>query len=153
MRVYKKTDIVYPHKTGCSCFRCSGVVWNKGLKGIHLNPKNEIKKGQHLSPSTEIKKGQRLSPDTEFKRQGKNLSYFGIHSWVYRKFGKATKCEDCGSIFNIDWANISGNYLENRIDWKQLCGKCHHKFDRISEKIWSSRRKNNTVKWKEVMQH
>ena len=24
--------IVHPHKENCSCFRCSGVAWNKGLK-------------------------------------------------------------------------------------------------------------------------
>lgn len=42
--------------------------WNKGLKGIHLNTKTEIKKGQHLSRKTEFKKGQRYSPETEFKK-------------------------------------------------------------------------------------
>lgn len=63
--------------------------WNKGLKGIHLNPLTEfkkghvpankgkphpyghkIKKGEHISPRTEIKKGQHLSPKTELTSEG-----------------------------------------------------------------------------------
>lgn len=43
----------FPHPRGT----LGKPAWNKGLKGIHLSPKTEIKKGQHLSAKTELKKG------------------------------------------------------------------------------------------------
>ena len=30
----------------------------------------------------------------------------------------------------IQWANISGNYLEEKTDWIALCVPCHKKFDK-----------------------
>lgn len=30
----------------------------------------------------------------------------------------------------FQWANISGEYLRIVSDWKQLCVKCHKKFDK-----------------------
>ena len=31
--------------------------------------------------------------------------------------------------WNIQWANISGNYIRERGDWLGLCVKCHRKYD------------------------
>lgn len=36
---------VFPHKQDCKCFRCSGVVWNKG-KHYSLKHEGQFKKGQ-----------------------------------------------------------------------------------------------------------
>jgi hypothetical protein len=37
--------VIYSHKANCTCFRCSGIVWNKGIK-TGLVPKTAFKKGQ-----------------------------------------------------------------------------------------------------------
>ena len=145
-----KKGQVYVHKTNCKCFRCSGVSWNKGLKGVMPTPWNKGTKGLTKVNSGSFKKGERRSIKTEFKRNAKELSYMGVHSWIRRIYDKAIWCSWCGSCVNIDWANISGEYKEDRKDWIQLCGKCHHKFDKISEKIWATRRKNGTDKWRGV---
>ncbi len=34
----------------------------------------------------------------------------------------------------IQWANISGNYTENKNDWIALCKRCHYKFDNVEER-------------------
>lgn len=75
--------------------------------------------------------------------KGNNISYVGIHAWLYRKFGKATKCENkkCfyprtnahGDILlkpkSFQWANKSGEYLRDIGDWMQLCTSCHKRHD------------------------
>ncbi len=102
--------------------------WNKGLKGIHLNP------------TTEFKKGRKDEKHPEWK--GELASYSAKHYWVSRWLGKPRKCEECrdtkAKIYN--WANISGKYLRDLKDWKRLCRKCHHRFDNISQKLWTKRK-------------
>ena len=62
--------------------------------------------------------------------KGNNASYAAKHIWVKNNFGKAMKCENCGEEKKkITWANLSGKYLRDRNDWKQLCISCHRKFD------------------------
>jgi len=68
---------------------------------------------------------------------GDNVSYNGLHKWIRRNFGKAKQCDHCGILgikgkrnWNIDWANVSGNYSRERKDWKGLCRKCHIKHDK-----------------------
>lgn len=154
-----KGNLPPKHKTNCncSCFRCSGIAWNKGLKGIHLSPKSEFKKGIHPSFETEIKKGQRLSPKTEFKKghiawsklnkekmphdekhyawKGENAKYTSKHTWIRRKKGVAEDCEFCKTTQakRYEWANISGKYLRNLEDYISLCKSCHEKFDNRRE--------------------
>ena len=47
------------------------------------------------------------------KWKGNLVGYFGVHAWIYRQLGKADICEDCGSVKNVQWANISGKYKRN----------------------------------------
>lgn len=117
MRVYKKTGIVYPHKTNCTCFRCTGQAWNKGIKRWWSSP-------------TEFKKGEHYSRATEFKRKNIKLGYYGLHEWVYKKLGKAKDgfCEFCGKPAQ-EWANKSHKYKKRINDWMALCRFCHKKYD------------------------
>lgn len=69
--------------------------------------------------------------------KGDKVGYGGIHAWVKRHLGKASKCEQC-KILGIKrtryhWANISGKYKRNFKDWKQLCVVCHRGFDKIAK--------------------
>lgn len=56
--------------------------------------------------------------------------YQAVHRWVYRNYGKANHCESCDKPeANYQWANISGKYLRDIADWKQLCISCHKLMD------------------------
>lgn len=63
--------------------------------------------------------------------KGDNVSYRGLHARVVRWWGKASICEECDTKESkvYDWANLSGKYLSEREDWKQLCRSCHQKLD------------------------
>jgi len=39
-------------------------------------------------------------------------------------------CDRCGSMTNIEWSNISGNYSRDRVDWQRLCSKHHKEYDK-----------------------
>lgn len=70
-----------------------------------------------------------LSKSSNWK--GKKATYCAKHRWIYYWFGKASKCEHCGTLkaLKYEWANISGKYNRNITDYKQLCTKCHKIFD------------------------
>lgn len=78
-----------------------------------------------------------LANKFEFK-----TTYHTIHKWIYKEAGSPKKCEQCGITdkSRYEWANISGEYKQDVSDWIRLCKSCHHKFDKISEKLWYKRR-------------
>jgi hypothetical protein len=60
--------------------------------------------------------------------KGMNVNYFLKHAWIRKHYGKANHCKnpDCKHISKqFDWANISGKYLREISDYKQLCRSCH----------------------------
>lgn len=61
--------------------------------------------------------------------KGEKASRSSIHKWVYRWFGKPTRCEECGVTKNIQWSNKTEEYKRERENWQMLCIKCHHKYD------------------------
>lgn len=74
--------------------------------------------------------------------KGENASYSAKHYWVTRKRGKPTHCEECGLDRDprptkvgvkrknyFQWANISGKYKRDLLDYRQMCTACHLKFD------------------------
>lgn len=125
-------------------------------KCSQLNNKTKIKKGQRLSPETEFKNGLepwnkgipcsdetkkkvslankgKTHPDNQGEKnpnwKGDEIGYQGLHSWVHKILGKATKCEYCGSMEIVDWANKSQEYKRDINDWLELCRKCHFEYD------------------------
>lgn len=59
-----------------------------------------------------------------------NLSYSGVHVWLYRKYGSADFCEiNSKHLGRIEYANISGLYLKKRSDYIKLCKRDHEMFD------------------------
>lgn len=86
--------------------------------------------------------------------KGKNVSYSGLHHWVKYHKGKATYCTRCGldkvpenKKRYFEWANISGEYKRDLLDWQPMCVKCHRAMDRVGEKAWETRTSNRTRKW------
>jgi hypothetical protein len=64
--------------------------------------------------------------------KGIDAKYVSKHTWLRNNFGKANHCEnpDCKhKSVGFDWANISGKYLREVSDYKQLCRSCHNQFD------------------------
>lgn len=63
--------------------------------------------------------------------KGENAGYVAKHMWIKKHYGKANKCEKCGTknTSRYEWANISGEYKRERSDYMQLCPSCHRKFD------------------------
>lgn len=70
--------------------------------------------------------------------KGDDASYASMHQWVKSNyFNKNIECESCGSVSNLDLANISGEYLRKKSDWKILCRSCHMKFDyKLGMRVW-----------------
>jgi hypothetical protein len=70
--------------------------------------------------------------ENHFHWKGMSAGYRTKHLWIIRHYGKADHCEnpDCKhKSNNFDWANISGKYLRERSDYKQMCRSCHIKMD------------------------
>ncbi len=88
-----------------------GRGWNKGIKG-------------EKSHAFENDWGfQKIDHDSLYKLD--KLAYLRQHKRWYRKAGKATVCELCGTTKNTQWHNKSGKYVLVISDWMQVCAKCH----------------------------
>lgn len=65
--------------------------------------------------------------------KGDGITYGGIHSFMAKNYGKASKCEnkDCPKkSTTYQWANLSGEYKHDRSDWAEMCASCHQLMDR-----------------------
>lgn len=121
------------------CKTCSKQITGRGKTGLclsHANQKVMLESwknkpevmgmtGKHQSKNMKKKMHERFLGDKSTSWKGENISYSGLHNWIHRKYGNATKCEECRSTKNIQWANKTGKYLRDRTDWLQLCPSCH----------------------------
>lgn len=82
------------------------------------------------------------------KKYAVKTNYSTIHKWVEKELGKPKECWECGinDERRYEWANISGKYLQDTSDWKRMCKKCHHNYDKISEKLWHKRHTGESSK-------
>jgi len=70
---------------------------------------------------------------------GMDAGYGAKHAWISKYQGKPEHCSMCGikgedvgktrKIWNIQWANISGDYHREVSDYRPLCVQCHTKYD------------------------
>lgn len=63
--------------------------------------------------------------------KGDDVSYGGLHNWVYRKLGQPSHCMICTSKDEkfYEWANVSHEYKRHVEDWIRLCVSCHRNYD------------------------
>jgi hypothetical protein len=61
--------------------------------------------------------------------RGDNIKYIALHVWVNLNIKRVKVCQTCGSMKNIDLANIKGIYNRDFKNWKYLCRSCHMKED------------------------
>lgn len=85
-----------------------------------------------------------------------NSKYISIHQWVSRHYGKASICiiDSTHTSKQFEWSNISGKYIKDIKDWRQLCNSCHKKIDYTGHKKGLRRKYmlGNTIKRKAVIQ-
>lgn len=117
-------------------------AWNKGISG------DEYLTSEARAKMSNAKKGKKLSEEHIEKitvsvknaRGGKrNITtsdYKKIHYWIFKNFGKASKCEFCktSNKSKYEWSNISQEYKYDINDWQQLCVKCHSIYDQNYKK-------------------
>ena len=62
--------------------------------------------------------------------KGDNASKYAFHRRLYSRFGKPTKCSQCGTeeSEHYDYANLTGHY-EDINDYAPMCRSCHWKYD------------------------
>ena len=88
------------------------------------------RKGYRHSIETKNKIAEAQKDEKSAQWKGDQVGYHGLHTWVYKKLGKAKICNECSSTTNVEWSNISHSYKRNINDWQQLCAKCHRSFDK-----------------------
>ena len=101
----------------CCSRQCHGEYLSKKYTGV----KRSIEWRKNMSES---KKGEKHP-----LWKGNKVGYKSLHQWLSRTIGKATKCGICNSENNVEWSNISKKYTRNIEDWRQLCKKCHYRYD------------------------
>ncbi len=74
---------------------------------------------------------KKLSEKNSIHWKGDKVGYAGLHIWIKKQFGKASKCVVCDSRESrtYNWANISGEHRRDMSDYIQLCVSCHRKYD------------------------
>lgn len=101
--------------------------YDRNIKITEVGKNSRFKKG-NISP---FKINPLLSPRgiNHSLWKGDNVGYRGIHYWVRREKGIPKKCSNCGSIKNVQWANIDHQYKRDINDYIELCSSCHKKRD------------------------
>lgn len=128
-KVYKKRSHLLSHNNHycsqvcrISALNHNKVPWNKGTVGVVKPNSGSFKKGERRSVRTEFQ-------PKEHRFKGCIKEYKYIHHAIGKKFGKPDTCELCNktglSGRKIHWANITGVYDDNRLNWKRLCVRCH----------------------------
>lgn len=113
------------------------------LRGNTNGLGNKSNTGRKLAKETIEKIREANRGETNYLWKGENVSYSGLHHWMKREYGKASRCENPECIYprvspqgrllseakRFTWANKSGEYKRNKEDWYELCYSCHKLFD------------------------
>lgn len=117
---FSKTN---PAKHTAESYIRAGIAGSIARRGKKLSEEHKAKIAQAM-------KGKN-SNENNPQWKGNSVKYMGLHNWVRRHFGTPKECENCGETKKsmYHWANISGEYRRDRLDWKRLCVSCHKKYD------------------------
>lgn len=88
-----------------------------------------------ISESLQGRPSPHRGPTSVFWKE--DATYSSIHRWLQKNVTKTGCCSDCGDYkgtngrgTGTDWANISGEYNRDPSDYRELCRKCHIRFDK-----------------------
>lgn len=77
--------------------------------------------------------GEHFKGETHPQYKANTTNYFSVHNWMIRNHGVASECEMINCPYQnkrFVWALIHGKkYERKRKNFKQLCYKCHFKYD------------------------
>lgn len=116
--------------------------WNKDKKTGPLSKEWRTNIGRSLKGKlfSEERKNKLRKPKLEGASQywfGSKSEYKALHHWIGKKFGKPTRCEECGqdglTRHKIHWASKNKQYTRDRKDWIRLCAKCHAIKDKLKK--------------------
>jgi len=106
----------YRNKLCLECFRKKLVIINKTSNHKRVIPK------------------PRYGQD-HWNWKGNKVGYKGIHIWLIKTFGKATKCDNpnCPKKSKVfQWAKLRNKeYERKRENFFQLCRSCHILYDNV----------------------
>jgi hypothetical protein len=103
-------------------------------KGTHPSVSTEFKAGHVMTTAVRKKISKSSRGEKHWNWKGDKVGYIGIHLWMIKTFGRPSTCEFCNKRFKngsrkLHWANKSGKYKRDRLDWHRLCVSCHKLFD------------------------
>lgn len=118
---------------------------DKKVSDLYLSGMTKIEVADELSTTRKVieksmhRSGTKARKAFKRNQMGKNnhmwkgdkAGYSCLHKRLHRKYGKACKCEVCGTTDkrkSYDYANLTGNYADEN-DYKQMCRSCHWKYD------------------------
>uniref|UniRef100_A0A6M3MAW5 Nuclease associated modular domain-containing protein n=1 Tax=viral metagenome TaxID=1070528 RepID=A0A6M3MAW5_9ZZZZ len=121
-------------------FKKGNIPWIQGKKGIIKVNSGSFKKGEHRGQDTEFRREDVLGEKNN-QWKGDNVGYYGIHTWLQNRYGKANRCENKENNIldfpclekssNYDWALIKEKrYERKRKNFMMLCHSCHLKYDK-----------------------
>jgi len=119
----------------------------------HRKAISEANKGKHIITPDHRKKllanARYHSGSDHHSWRGDAVGYGGVHQWLYKTYGKADRCDRCGTLEakRYEWANISLEYKRDRTDWEMLCTSCHRKegYARGEYVTWNKGKKTGLV--------
>jgi hypothetical protein len=74
-------------------------------------------------------KNHHPSGERHTRWSGEKIGYRGLHNWIEHHAEKTKECSFCGRKGWTEWANISGEYRRDVLDFIELCSMCHTQFD------------------------
>lgn len=116
------------YSLGKSCSDCSKSISNNAQRCKSCN--NRI-----LQSKRKWSDGQRKAFKETYRKKGVGKpgpSVISVHFWLKNHYGKASKCEFCGTknTYRYEWALKHGcEYIKDVNSYYQLCVKCHRTYD------------------------
>ncbi len=103
------------------CENCGvGFIYTRGMSYTKKN----------CSPvchSESMSKARKTSKNPNWK--GNKVKKHALHSWIKDNFTKNNVCEICHQEKRTEWSNKDHKYSRNKLDWQELCRKCHMQYD------------------------
>jgi len=116
-RILKHTNCIEQYLNGASMLKLSKEFGVSGHTIRRYLDKNNI--------SVRTQSEQVIGEGNPFWK-GDNVGYGALHDYVRSKKAKPILCEDCKTTkYQLDLANISGEYKRDLSDWEYICRKCH----------------------------
>lgn len=127
--------------TGRTWWKSGHTPWNRGVTGEYYLLKAKTGKTincvvcgkeKYFQVNQLLKRPCRFCSVVcaRYADRKSDLAYSSLHARIKKDWGIAKICEKCGSNKTVDWANKTGKYLLDELDWIKLCRKCHIRYDK-----------------------